>query len=53
MNIETTIDCYGMDSSDEEVYLDNIHSIKITSLEDIEINNLVSIFNKVNLIIIV
>ena len=47
INRETTIGGYGIDSSNEEVDLDNINSIKITSLEDAEPSEFLSIFNKV------
>jgi hypothetical protein len=47
INRETKIGGYGIDSSDEEIELDNINSIKITSMEDIEPSDYLSIFNKV------
>ena len=47
INRETIIGGYGIDSSDEEIELDNINSIKITSMEDIEPSDYLSIFNKV------
>lgn len=48
INRETTIRGYGIDSDDqEEIELDNVNSIKITSLEDIEPSEFLSIFNKV------
>ena len=47
INREASIGGYGIDSYDEEVELDNINSIKIISMEDIEPSEYLSLFNKI------